>query len=205
MLGAAGMDANKYLHNPEQTAKAFLPDPFAVGSGIYRTGDYGRLDSRGLLAVEGRVTGDTQVKLRGFHIELTEFERVILKEEALVQAVVTLREDSFLAAHVVFEQGTQAYSCKLIGKLRPRLPLCFPPYMCPSVIVSLNEMPLTAHSKIDRRAVQAIALPEIPKSTNIQVRTNSHTYRAPPHSSLGYCAISKRKGKILETILQCFN
>lgn len=84
MLGAVGMDANKYLHNPEQTAKASLPNPFAVGSRIYRTGDYGRLDSRGVLAVEGRVTGDTQVKLRGFRIELTEFERVIIKEGALV-------------------------------------------------------------------------------------------------------------------------
>jgi hypothetical protein len=31
MLGAAGVDANKYLHNPEPTAKAFLHDPFAVG------------------------------------------------------------------------------------------------------------------------------------------------------------------------------
>jgi acyl-coenzyme A synthetase/AMP-(fatty) acid ligase len=86
---------------------------------------------------------------------LTEFERVIVKERALVQAVVTLREDSFLAAHVVFEQEKQEYSSKLIGKLRPRLPLCLPPYMSPSVIVSLNEMPLTAYSKRDRRAVQA--------------------------------------------------
>ncbi|RDL30421.1 uncharacterized protein BP5553_10299 [Venustampulla echinocandica] len=167
MLGGAGVDANEYLHSPEQTAKAFLPDPFTVGRRMYRTGDYGRLDSRGLLTIDGRITGDTQVKLRGFRIELTEIERVMVKEGALVQTVVTLREDSFLAAHVVFEKEKQAYSCELIGKLRSRLRLCLPPYMCPSIIVSLNEMPLTAHSKIDRRAVQAMALPETPRSTSI--------------------------------------
>jgi hybrid polyketide synthase/nonribosomal peptide synthetase ACE1 len=167
VLGGAGVDANEYLHSPEQTAKAFLPDPFAVGRRMYRTGDYGRLDSRGFLAIEGRIAGDTQVKLRGFRIELTEIERVMAKEGALVQAVVTLREDSFLAAHVVFERGKQAYSSEFIDKLRARLPFCLPLYMCPSIIVSLNEMPLTAHSKIDRRAVQAMALPEIPRSTTI--------------------------------------
>lgn len=172
MLGGAGVDANKYLHNPEQTSRAFLPDPFAVGRRMYRTGDYGRLDARGFLTIEGRIAGDTQVKLRGFRIELTEIERVMAKEGGLIQVVVTLREDSYLAAHVVLEQKQQTYANKLIDKLRARLPLCLPPYMCPSIIVPLDKMPLTAHAKIDRRAVQAMALPEIPRSTTTLGESN---------------------------------
>jgi hybrid polyketide synthase/nonribosomal peptide synthetase ACE1 len=165
MLGGAGVDANEYLHSPEQTAKTYLPDPFQPGHRMYRTGDYGRLDSRGYLTIEGRIASDTQVKLRGFRIELTEIERVMAREGPLVQAVVTLREDNFLAAYVIFEPEKQAHSSELIDKLRACLPLHLPPYMCPSFIIALKEMPLTAHSKVDRRAVQAMPLPEITKST----------------------------------------
>lgn len=159
------MDENEYLHDPEQTRKKFLPDQLAAGGRMYCTGDYGRLSSRGLLTIEGRISGDTQVKLRGFRIELTEIERVMVKEGGLVHAVVTLRDDSFLASHVVFQPEKQNYSSDLISKLRARLPLCLPPYMCPSIIVPLREMPLTAHSKIDRKAVQEMPLPEITTST----------------------------------------
>ena len=140
MLGGAGVDANEYLDSPEQTAKAYLPDPFSPGHRMFRTGDYGRLDSRGFLTIEGRIAGDTQVKLRGFRIELTEIERVMAREGSLAQAVVTLREDSFLAAFVVFEPEKQAQSSELIDKLRARLPLCLPQYMCPSFIIALEEM-----------------------------------------------------------------
>lgn len=174
MLGGAGVDNNEYLNRPDLTAAQFLTDPFAVkiaenpenGKGrMYRTGDYGRLNARGYLAVEGRIAGDTQIKLRGFRIELAEIERVIVNEAGgALAAVVTLRgegdEDGFLAAHVVFEKKDEQTS-KMIDKLRARLPLCLPQYMCPNVIVPLNEMPLTVSSKVDRRAVQALPLPKI--------------------------------------------
>lgn len=176
LLGGAGVGKNEYLNRPDLTAQAFLSSPFSVpGDGgkparLYRTGDYGRLDKSGFLAIEGRIAGDTQVKLRGFRIELAEIERVMLRESdaKLAQVVVTARgvddgqEDGFLAAHVVFDnQDIDATeTAKILDKLRSRLPLSLPQYMCPAVIVPLAEVPLTSNSKVDRRAVQALPLPE---------------------------------------------
>jgi hybrid polyketide synthase / nonribosomal peptide synthetase ACE1 len=115
------------------------------------------------------IAGDTQVKLRGFRIELAEIENVIIREAAgcVTNAVVTLRgddQDAFLAAHVSIDAGKTTSpqdADTIVDNLRTRLPLCLPLYMCPSTIVALKGMPLTAHSKVDRRAVQALPLPNI--------------------------------------------
>ncbi|KAL2198349.1 BcPKS5, polyketide synthase [Corynascus similis CBS 632.67] len=181
LLGGSGVGDNEYLNRPDLTANAFLSSPFPLpnangnssgGSRLYRTGDYGRLDKSGFLTIEGRIAGDTQVKLRGFRIELAEIERVMLREAEgqLANAIVTLRggdspdDDGYLVAHVVLEKNRsengQADAGKVIDRLRARLPLSLPQYMCPAVIMPLDEVPLTAHAKVDRRAVQALPLPE---------------------------------------------
>lgn len=200
MLGGAAVGANEYLHRPDLTAAQYLPDPFfAAGAAahnnkngdkrekgwgrMYRTGDYGRLDARGFLTVEGRIAGDTQVKLRGFRIELVEIERVMIEAAggALAMAVVTLRGgadgdgDGFLAAHVVFKKGQsqgEEQDAEKVDRLRARLPLCLPQYMCPAVIVPLDEVPLTAHHKVDRRAVERLPLPEMEGSIEEQQQQN---------------------------------
>ncbi|KAL2167663.1 hypothetical protein VTG60DRAFT_964 [Thermothelomyces hinnuleus] len=181
LLGGAGVGDNKYLGRPDLTADAFLSNPFPVpdddtvnSSGrMYRTGDYGRLDKSGLLTIEGRIAGDTQVKLRGYRIELAEIERVMLREAEgqLANAIVTLRgggdgpdNEGYLVAHVVLNKeakdGQVPDAGKVIDKLHSRLLLNLPQYMCPAVIVPLDEVPLTAHAKLDRRAVQALPLPK---------------------------------------------
>ncbi|KAN0111044.1 Bcpks5 [Hyaloscypha variabilis] len=173
VFGGSGVGSNEYWHRPDLTAAAFLPDRFAAntddGPRMYRTGDFGQLDQDGRLTIKGRIAGDTQVKLRGFRIELAEIEGVILREAGgrITNAVVTLRgtdvHDTFLAAHVTIDASKitdPQEEGAILNDLRTRLPLCLPLYMCPSTIVTLADMPLTAHSKVDRRAVQALPLPD---------------------------------------------
>ncbi|PVH91654.1 AMP-dependent synthetase and ligase, partial [Periconia macrospinosa] len=69
-IGGVGVNGG-YL-SAEMTKERFLPNIFAGPgflsngwSNMYRTGDKGRLLSDGTLLIEGRIAGDTQIKLRG--------------------------------------------------------------------------------------------------------------------------------------------
>ncbi|KAJ5737005.1 lovastatin nonaketide synthase [Penicillium malachiteum] len=158
--------ASGYLNNPDATREKFIPDSFfGTSKSMYRTGDRGRLLADGTLYCEGRLAGDTQIKLRGFRIELGEIERSIVKHSdgAISQAIVTLRgtgEESYLAAHVVFALDLPVEAReRTIQVIRRSLPL--PSYMRPSAIIAIDDIPRTAHLKIDRRAIQELPIEQI--------------------------------------------
>ena len=91
---------------------------------------------------------DDQVKVRGYRIELGEIEAVLNEHRSVRQSVVVAREDERggkrLVGYVVGEEGVTAAELKSI---RERLP----EYMVPEAIVILEEMPITANGKIDRK------------------------------------------------------
>ncbi|GME30265.1 uncharacterized protein K452DRAFT_301651 [Neofusicoccum parvum] len=73
-----------YLGQPELTARMYLDDPFAPDSfrargwtTMYKTGDKGRFLADGQLDFKGRISGDRQIKLRGYRIDLAEVENEI--------------------------------------------------------------------------------------------------------------------------------
>ena len=66
-----------YVNDPERTAAAFTLDPYRPGERLYRSGDHGRWLPDGRLEFLGR--RDTQVKLRGFRIEIGEIENALLR------------------------------------------------------------------------------------------------------------------------------
>lgn len=175
-FGGAGV-ASGYLGNETLTAEKFVNDAFAPASfksrgwaTLHRTGDKGRWRKDGSgLQIEGRRTGDTQHKLRGFRIDLQEVEKVMLKEAGgvLNQVVVTVRRkepDSpeFLVAHAQFHPNhchEDPHSEQLfLNSLASRLPL--PQYMRPSITLPLKDVPVTTSGKLNRRAFAAIPLPE---------------------------------------------
>ena len=86
--------ARGYVKLPELTAEKFIPNPFFETefghpfwcNRIYKTGDLARWLPDGELAFAGRV--DSQIKLRGFRIELSEIEVVLSKQPGVKQVVV---------------------------------------------------------------------------------------------------------------------
>jgi len=152
-LGGEGV-VRGYWQRPELTAERFLPDPFASGGRMYRTGDVARLLPDGDLEFLGRT--DLQVKLRGYRIELGEIEAVLEEHPAVGQAVVIAREDRPGYKHLV------AYIIPRFGEfltptvLRRALESKLPEYMVPSHFVFLERLPLTPNGKIDRNELPAV-------------------------------------------------
>jgi surfactin family lipopeptide synthetase A len=144
-----------YLKQPDLTQAKFLPDPFVQDQSarMYRTGDMGRYLPDGRIQFLGR--SDHQVKVRGFRIELGEIESVLLQQDTVEAAVVTVREDFTndrrLVAYVVAARGSTMNKSDLRTALRQRLP----DYMVPSVVVLLDNLPLSSNGKVDRRALPA--------------------------------------------------
>ena len=171
-IGGAGVGFG-YLNDKILTKQKFVHNPFAsddyVANGwttMFLTGDKGRLRDDGALLVDGRIDGDTQIKLRGLRIELKDIESTIIEASQghLVSAIVTVRGDTqFLVAHVVFSPKFDSDDRdNFLRQLMASLPL--PRYMIPAMAVPLESMPLNNHSKVDRIAVKNLSLPESSRS-----------------------------------------
>ncbi|HET8890736.1 MAG TPA: amino acid adenylation domain-containing protein [Candidatus Angelobacter sp.] len=146
-----------YLRKPELTAERFLPDCFSgtAGARLYRTGDKVRILPDGQLKFLGRA--DEQVKLRGYRIELEEIASVLRKLPGVRDAVVLVRGGEGEAGEprlIVYVLSTSAVSA---AQLRQHARQQLPDYMVPAACVFLDEFPLTANGKLDRKA---LPLPE---------------------------------------------
>lgn len=137
--------ARGYRGDPARTASAYLPDPSVPGGRVYATGDLARLLPDGTLEFLGRV--DDQVKLRGHRIEPGEVRAALLKHPKLVEAAVAVRSDT-LVAYVVPRAGETAPE---LDELRAFCAEHLPEAMLPGARVVLDELPLTAHGKVDGR------------------------------------------------------
>jgi hybrid polyketide synthase/nonribosomal peptide synthetase ACE1 len=172
VIGGMGV-ASGYLNMKELTAQRFLPDNFASNDFIgqdwttmHLTGDKGRLQPDGSLLLEGRIAGDTQIKLRGLRMDLQDIEASIISSSGgqILHTVVSVRksqqaDSEYLVGHVEF---SPSYSIKnsdaFIRSLLVELPL--PQYMRPSLIIPVERLPRTNSGKIDRLSVNALALPQ---------------------------------------------
>lgn len=168
-IGGAGVSLG-YLDNEELTEQHFLPNPYAIPEYVaqgwtrmYRTGDIAHLQDDGAMVFHNRIAGDTQVKIRGLRIELGDIESNIIKAAggALKEVAVTLRDGDppILVAHVVFAPhhhivDTEAFLVQLLKNLD------VPQYMVPVMAIPLERMPLSNHSKTDRKALKELPLPQ---------------------------------------------
>ncbi len=156
-IGIAGVGlAQGYVNREERTQQAFVPDFLdlhritANPSGrIYRTGDLGRINDRGEVEYHGRI--DLQVKVRGYRIELTEIESVLLQIPGIAAAVVDTHEPEpgtvELVGYYTVRRDAAVDPADILGHLRDRLP----PYMVPAYLEHLAAIPLTTSDKADRK------------------------------------------------------
>ena len=142
-----------YLDLPEQTARAFIKNPFSDEKGferVYRTGDTVRRLANGAIDFIGR--NDGQVKIRGFRIELSEVESVIREYPSITNVTVQAFDDKafggkFLAAYVTSDSEVD------FGAVADHIRSKKPPYMVPAAFMQLDRIPLNQNQKVNKRAL----------------------------------------------------
>jgi amino acid adenylation domain-containing protein len=159
-LGAAGLIAfsgvcvgRGYINDPERTRLAYLADPHREGQRLYLGGDYGRWQPDGKLEFLGR--RDSQVKISGFRIEIGEIENTLLRVPGVRDGAVVVAGRAGPGQRLVaFYSGPRALPAVV---MRDRLAESLPEYMVPVAFHWRESLPLTANSKIDSKALTALA------------------------------------------------
>jgi amino acid adenylation domain-containing protein len=144
--------AREYHHRPALTAERFVPNPFGhePGSRMYASGDLVRLAEDGHIHFVER--NDDQVKIRGHRIELGEIEAVLIRHPAVQQCKTVLQESpaagKWIAAYLSpAREAGPVSEAALRSWLEERLP----GYMTPSAFHWLDELPVDANGKIDKK------------------------------------------------------
>ena len=159
-----------YLNRPDKTAESYSDNPFSKDPGyerLYHTGDIVRYMPDGNIQFVGR--RDMQVKIRGFRVELTEVEEVVRRFPGVKDATVVAFDNNaggkFMAAYVVSDNKIAEKDIKEFVKAEK------PPYMVPSVVMQIDNIPLNQNQKVNKRA---LPVPEfkaediIPPQTEMQ-------------------------------------
>lgn len=150
--------ARGYAHLPAQTAGRFVAHPYggAAGERMYRTGDLARWVGEGStksLELLGRT--DFQLKIRGYRIEPGEIDAALVGHDDVDQSITVPVENNagatVLASYVAPVAGRRIDPVELGRYARA----CLPPHMVPTVITSLDALPVNAFGKVDRRGLPA--------------------------------------------------
>lgn len=172
--------ADGYLKNSQKTAEFFIANPkwcndfpgTATGTErrMYKTGDLVKISEDGSILFQNRK--DTQVKVNGQRLELSEVEHH-LSADTLVQsslvavppsgpfkgrlvAVLSLQSSANIKRDLVQHEEMQIigdYPCSEIERIRETLAGHLAAYMIPSAWIVVGRMHLLPSGKLDRRRV----------------------------------------------------
>ncbi|WP_308722804.1 non-ribosomal peptide synthetase [Paenibacillus polysaccharolyticus] len=134
-----------YIGKPDESSKVFSPSPFIPGETFYRTGDLAMWLPDGNIEFVKRI--DSQIKVRGHRVELSEIE-IALQQHKHVKEAIVLFENEELEAFVVMDSEGDLKELKRF--LREKLPS----YMQPSKFALLEVLPTNANGKIDKKALK---------------------------------------------------
>ena len=129
------LDVNRFVEHP------------TLGR-IYKTGDQCSLRADGEILYHGRADG--QIKIRGQRVELSEIERQLEQAPGVVRAAAHYDGARLHAFACVTESFDEAAVLRYLGE---RLP----PHMLPESVLPVQEFPLNANGKLDRKRLAQLA------------------------------------------------
>jgi acyl-CoA synthetase (AMP-forming)/AMP-acid ligase II len=137
----------------DDLGEPFVPADLAR-DGWYQTRDRGQLDDQGCLRVLGRA--DHCVKRDGLLVAFADVERALGRIEDIERAVVLGAETTPRGKALVACCVSRASAAPDPGVLRSACSAVLPAYAVPDRFVFLEEIPMTASGKPDRRALEAL-------------------------------------------------
>lgn len=147
-LWISGMQVmNGYWNSPEKTQECLTEGP--DGKIYYKTGDLCQIDADGDIIYCGRK--DSQIKLQGFRIELSEIEHVVknyFNNECKAIVLPKYGENNQCELHLVVEK-VHLDKQQIEEHMNSRLPF----YMVPKHIHCMEHFPLNTSSKTDRKRI----------------------------------------------------
>lgn len=121
------------------------------GKKAFCSGDLGYKNQLGLLHVLGRA--DSQIKIRGMRVELSEIEANILNISGIQEvAVLYVQQDNSQEGQLVAALVGNTSKSEVLEYLSS----CLPDYMLPAKFVYLDNLPKNRNNKIDRLALSQI-------------------------------------------------
>ena len=122
---------------------------------IYRTGDLVDRDTEGIFHYHGRI--DSQVKLRGYRIELEAIEARLAEAAGVRAAACHVQQDGATQTLVAFIVAEWPDSPPTFRALEERLRVVLPDYMVPRRWGTLAALPTTIGGKVDRNRLPNLA------------------------------------------------
>lgn len=177
----AGLGVGKgYINNPDLTNKSFVPNPFGDGI-MYKTGDIGKYKSNGDIEFIGR--RDSQIKIRGLRVELSEIENQFLKIPEITNICIIYKKETVPYLAAFFTSSGEIETSVIRKQLSETLPL----YMVPKYIIKLDKLPITLNGKIDKKQLENYSISQV----------ETRTYVAPRNETEKLCC------NIWESLLNC--
>jgi amino acid adenylation domain-containing protein len=149
-IGGRGLSPG-YWRDPEKTAAAFL---HVLHNGnpnyrIYRTGDLARYSKDGMVYFVGR--NDSQIKSRGYRVELGEIEAALSTSPDLQEsAIVAIDRGGFEGWLICCAYVVQPGATITPVTLRKELEKSLPAYMIPARWMACAALPKNSNGKTDR-------------------------------------------------------
>jgi long-chain acyl-CoA synthetase len=144
--GDAGGESAQSRGADEDTAGGFV-------DGGFLTGDLGYFDDRGRLILTGRAS--SSVNVAGLKVNPSEIERMLRElpgiEDARVIGASCDHRGQQLVAFVVSDQALTSVD------IRQRCARLLSPHKIPRQFIFLDQMPLDARGKLDRRLLEGLA------------------------------------------------
>ncbi len=144
-----------YYNRPQETADAFVQNPLTSSyrDMMYRTGDFGYVNSSGDIVFSGRK--DAQVKIHGIRVELLDIETAALCVENVERACALLDDEKNVILYLQTKE--QVNTRKFNLKLREYIP----GYMLPKRVIAVEKFETNKNGKIDRKKLLEILRTEM--------------------------------------------